>query len=258
MALRLALTAVAAAIAAVAAPASAATPLGPGPGLPDASEIVIGRSVRGKAITAYRVGDRNAPRKGLVVGNIHGDEPEGLRVTRTIRRKWRDLKTLDLWVIHTVNPDGLAAHRRQNAHGVDLNRNFGKRWRRTGPRGSRYYAGRRAFTEPESRAVRALVRLLRPAVTVWYHQPFGHVIPPPFGGDLNVVRDYARLTSYTLRTPPGVHYTGTATMWENAIVAGSTAFVVELPAGSVTQRRILRHARAAVRVARLGRDADRR
>jgi murein peptide amidase A len=258
MGLRLPIAAVAVAIVATSAPAGAATPLGPGPGLPDGNEIVIGRSVNGKPITAYRVGDPAAPRKGLVVGNIHGDEPEGLRVTRMIGRKWRDLKGIDLWVIHTVNPDGLGVHRRQNAHGVDLNRNFGKRWRRTGPRGSRYYAGRRAFTEPESRAMRALVRLLRPAVTVWYHQPFGHVIPPPFGGDLGVVRDYARLTDYTVRTPLGAHYTGTATMWENAIMPDSTAFVVELPARPVTQRRIARHARAAVSVARLGRDAHRR
>jgi protein MpaA len=255
MRLRLPVIGLVAAIAATAAPASAATTLGPGPGLPDADEIVIGRSVRGHNITAYRVGDRNAPRKGLVVGNIHGDEPQGLRVTRRIRRAWKNVRGLDLWVIHTVNPDGLAARRRQNAHGVDLNRNFGKLWRRTGPRGGRYYAGRRAFTEPESKAVRGLVLRPRPAVTVWYHQPFGHVIPPPFGGDLGVVRDYARLTSYTLRTPPGVHYTGTATMWQNAKVPDSTAFVVEFPARTLPQRTIARHARVAVRVARLGRAA---
>ena len=33
-----------------------------------------------------------------------------------------------------------------------------------------YFPGRRAFSEPESRAVRRLVRRLHPAVTVWYHQ----------------------------------------------------------------------------------------
>jgi hypothetical protein len=44
-------------------------------------------------------------------------------------------------------------------------------------------------------------------------------------------------------------------MWENAHVPGSTAFVVELPARPLPARRIARHARAAVRVAKLGRRA---
>jgi protein MpaA len=231
-------------------PASAATTLGPGPELPHARTVVIGHSVLGRRIVAHRVGDLDAPRKALVVGNIHGDEPEGLRVTRAIRRM--RVRGIDLWVIDTVNPDGLRAGRRQNAHGVDLNRNFGTRWRRTGPRGYRYYAGRRRFSEPESRTVRALVLRLRPAITVWYHQPYGYVIPPDARGDTGVARDYARLTDNAVRTPPGVHYTGTATMWENAHVPGSTAFVVELPARALSSRRISRHARAALRVAKLG------
>lgn len=240
---------------AVASPAYGAATLGSGPELPTAGKVVIGHSVLGHRITAYRYGDRDSPRKALVVGNIHGDEPEGLRVIRTIRSMRERIHGMDLWVIDTVNPDGLRAHRRQNARGVDLNRNFGERWRHNGPLGYRYYAGRRPFSEPESRAVRNLVELLRPAVTIWYHQPYGFVFPPGPGGDLGVVRDYARLTGNAIRNTPGIVYTGTATMWENATVPDSTAFVVELPAGTQPQRTIRRHARAALRVARLGRRA---
>ena len=237
------------------ASASAATTLGDGPELPSARTVVIGQSALGRRIVARRVGDLSSPRKGLVVGNIHGDEPQGLRVTRSIRHMRARVHGIDLWVIETVNPDGLRARRRQNAHGVDLNRNFGTFWRRTGPPGSRYYAGRKRFSEPESRAVRALVRRLRPAVTIWYHQPYGYVIPPDSRGDVGVARDYARLTDNAVRTPQGIRYTGTATRWENAHVPDSTAFVVELPAGALPGRRITRHARAAVRVAKLGRGA---
>jgi protein MpaA len=191
----------------------------------------------------------------LVVGNIHGDEPEGIRVDRTIRSMRSSIHGMDLWVIDTVNPDGLRAHRRQNARGVDLNRNFDNHWRHNGPLGYRYYAGPRPFSEPETRAVRDLVRLLRPAVTIWYHQPYGFAFPPGPGGDIGVVRDYARLTGYAIRNTRGIVYTGTATMWEGATVPGSTAFVVELPAGRQPRRTITRHARAALRVARLGRGA---
>jgi protein MpaA len=242
----------------VARPASGATTLGPGPGLTAARTVVIGHSVLGRRITAYRVGDIDSPRKALIVGNIHGDEPQGLRVIRAIRSMRARIHGVDLWVIDTVNPDGLRAGRRQNTRGVDLNRNFGVHWRRTGPPGSRYYAGRRAFTEPESRAVRSLVLRLRPAVTIWYHQPFGYVIPPDARGDAAVARTYGRLTGNAVHNPPGKTYTGTASMFENATVAGSTAFVVELPALALPARRIARHARAAVAVAKLGRSAARR
>jgi protein MpaA len=234
------------------APARAAVMLGDGPSLPSARTVVIGHSVLGRRIVARRVGDLDSPRKALIVGNIHGDEPQGLRVTRAIRRMRARVHGIDVWVIDTVNPDGLRARRRQNAHGVDLNRNFGTLWRRTGPRGYRYYAGRKRFSEPESRAVRALVLRLRPSITIWYHQPYGYVIPPDSRGDAGIARDYARLTGNSVRTPPGVRYTGTATMWENAHVPGSTAFVVELPAGALSSRRISLHARAALRVAKLG------
>jgi len=238
-----------------AAPASAATTLGHGPDLPTARTVVIGHSVLGHRITAHRYGDVDAPRKALIVGNIHGDEPQGLRAIRSIRSMRGRIHGIDLWVIDTVNPDGLRAHRRQNAHGVDLNRNFSFKWRRTGPPGYRYYAGRKPFSEPESRAVRALVLRLEPAVTIWYHQPYGYVIPPDSNGDASLARDYARLTGNAVRTPPGVRYTGTATMWENATVAGSTAFVVELPSYALPARSIRRHARAAIGVAKLGRAA---
>ena len=247
----------AAAVAALAAPAHAAVPLGDGPELPTARSVVIGHSVLGRRITARRVGDIDSPRKALVVGSIHGDEPEGLRVTRAIRRMGADLSGVDLWVIDTVNPDGLRAHRRQNARGVDLNRNFATGWRRTGPRGSRYYAGPRAFSAPESKAVRDLVLRLRPSLTLWYHQPYGYVIPPRGGGDMAIVRDYARLTRNAVRIPPGPRDPGMAPTWENATLPGSTAFIVELPTFPQPQRIIARHARAAVRVARLGRRASR-
>jgi protein MpaA len=212
---------------------------------------VIGHSTAGHRIVAYRVGNPDAPRKALVVGNIHGDEPEGIRIVHAIR-SMRGITGVDLWLIDTVNPDGLAARRRQNGVGVDLNRNFATGWRRTGPHGYRYYAGPHAFSEPESRAVRALVLRLRPAVTIWYHQPYGYVIPPLGGGNLAVVRDYARLVQDAVRVPPGPRDPGQAPTWENATLAGSTAFIVELPANPLPQAAVARHARAAVALATAG------
>lgn len=248
------LAAAALALAALPGSASAVATLGHGPDLPTARTVVIGHSVLGRRITARRFGNPDSQRKALVVGNIHGDEPEGIRVTHALRRMRAHIQGMDLWVIDTVNPDGLRARRRQNAHAVDLNRNFGRKWRRNGSPGARYFGGRKPFSEPETRAVRALVTRLRPTVTIWYHQPYGFVFPPGPGGDLSLVRDYARHTGNAVRNTTGIRYTGTATMWQGATVPGSTAFVVELPAYRLPASAITRHANAVLRTVRLARE----
>lgn len=212
--------------------------------------FLVGRSAQGRAIRAVRVGERTSRRKALVVGSVHGDEPEGLRVTRAIRRM-RGIRNVDLWVIATVNPDGLSRGTRQNARGVDLNRNFPFGWSRTGPRGSRYYAGRRPASEPETRVVQRLVGRLRPAVTIWYHQPYGFVVLPESGRG-RIQRRYARLARVPARRLGGPRLPGTAIAWQNHALPGTRAFVVELPGGRISAAAAGRHARAAVRVAAYG------
>ena len=90
---------------------------------------VIGTSVNGRPIVAiHRAREGADDRTVLVIGSIHGDERAGLRVVRKLRNRDRLPAGLDLWLVPTVNPDGTAADRRTNAHGVDLNRNFPYRW----------------------------------------------------------------------------------------------------------------------------------
>jgi protein MpaA len=211
------------------------------PPSPLTRRVVLGRSVEGQRIRAIRVGDPASPRKALVVGSMHGDEPAGLSVARALRS--RRVSGVDLWVVDTVNPDGLRRGRRQNARGVDLNRNFPHRWRR-GPRG-RYWGGPRPLSEPESRLVRDLVLALRPSVSIWYHQPWNAVLD--CGGD-RVRRRYARLAGMR-RQCRGRGLPGTVAGWQNATHPGTSAFVVELPAGRIPARAAARHARAAVGVA---------
>ena len=129
---------------------------------------VIGRSVDGRAIHVVESGTPGQPRI-LVVGCIHGNECAGMAVIRALRRRPPPTHA-DLWLVPTLNPDGRAAGTRQNAHGVDLNRNFAAGWTRHGTPGSTYYSGPRPFSEPETQAARRLVTAIRPKVTIWYHQ----------------------------------------------------------------------------------------
>src|SRR5919108_2591938 len=117
--------------------------------------LVIGHSVRGRAIVAYERGDRTAPAT-LVVGVIHGNETAGLAVIRRLRTM-RLPPHVHLWLVPTVNPDGLAAGTRQNARGVDLNRNWPVDWKRNGVPWDGYYSGPRPLWEPENRAMRAFI-----------------------------------------------------------------------------------------------------
>jgi N-acetylmuramoyl-L-alanine amidase len=224
---------------------------------PTPRRIVFGHSVRGRPLVAVRVGDPASPRKALVVGNVHGDEPAGTAVTRQILRRFRGIGGVDLWVVKRVNPDGLAADTRRNARGVDLNRNFSYRWR-SGPISSGYYPGPHPFSEPESRAVRALVRQIQPQVSIWFHQPWDQVLAPCRGA-VPLQKRFSRLSGIPLKRCRGQHLHGTAIAWQNHSFPGTDAFVVELPGGPISAAGAKRDARAVISVARAGgQSAERR
>ena len=210
-----------------------------------ASEV-IGRSVRGRAIVATRYGDAASARVALVVGVIHGDEPAGLRASDALRRIAPTVEGAQLWVIRTVNPDGLKADTRKNAHSVDLNRNFPFRWADDVPASSGYYPGPRPASEPETRAVMGFIQRIQPDVSIWYHQPWGAVLA--CHGRPQLGAHYAKLVG--MRTScRGKGLRGTAISWETHTFPGSTAFVVEFPAGRISGSTASRNARAAVKIA---------
>ena len=101
---------------------------------------VLGRSVQRRPIVAVEVAAPHPRAAVLVVGCIHGNEPAGIAVATRLRRA-RPVAGIDLWVIDDLNPDGVAAGTRQNAHGVDLNRNFPWRWQPAGRPGDQQYPG---------------------------------------------------------------------------------------------------------------------
>lgn len=202
-----------------------------------ARRVVIGRSADGRAISAIVRGPDRAKRKLLVVGCIHGNECAGVRIVSALAHSGVH-GGVQLWLVPRMNPDGSAADTRQNAHGVDLNRNFPYRWRPVP--GPIYYSGPRPASEPETRVAMRLIRRIKPAVTIWYHQ--AEDVVDMSGGDRGVARRYARVAH--MRATCLAFLPGTATSWANHTFPGTTAFVVELPSGAVDPSALANHLRA--------------
>jgi protein MpaA len=129
----------------------------------------------------------------------------------------------ELVVVPTINPDGVAAHTRGNADGVDLNRNFPFRWQ---PLTGGEYSGPGPLSEPESQAAHRLILGTRPDVTIWFHQPFGLIDRP--GGNPFAARRFSQLIGLPLVRLPG-RYPGSASRWQHHRLPHTTAFVAELP-----------------------------
>jgi predicted deacylase len=197
-------------------------------------ERVIGHSVRGRAITAWHLGEPGRPGADRVVliATMHGNEGAPRRILETLR-DGRPIQGVDLWVVPTYNPDGLAAHTRRNAHGVDLNRNYPWSW--TDLDGS-YESGPKPASEPETKAMMRFLRSVRPQYILSFHQPLNGVDTDT--KDKSFARRVARHLHLKAKvfSCGGVCH-GTMTGWYNHNFAGS-ALTVEY--GAHPSRRLMR------------------
>ena len=177
---------------------------------------IIGRSVEGRPILAWRLGDPTSPVKAVFLATIHGNEAQPARILADLR-DGRPITGADVWVVPYLNPDGYQHHSRRNAAGVDLNRNFPVHWIR---QFGSYDSGPSAASEPETRAIMAFLAAVRPRWVVSFHQPL-------YGVDRSYAktRRLAHRLSRYLHLPRkrftcnnGCH--GTLTQWFNATQPG--------------------------------------
>jgi predicted deacylase len=169
----------------------------------------LGRSVRGRAIKAFHLGEAGKT-KVLLISSMHGDEQDTRQILWSLK-DGRPIHGIDLWVVPTYNPDGIARGTRKNARGVDLNRNFPYRW--TDLDGA-YESGPRPKSEPETRAMMRFLRDIKPKWILSFHQPL-------HGVDTDTKnRRFARKVARKLNLPAkrfdcGSVCHGTMTMWYN-------------------------------------------
>lgn len=151
----------------------------------------------------------------LIMGGIHGDEYSSI----SILFKWLALFAPDEvegefhWrFAPLVNPDGLldgGQAKRQNANGVDLNRNFPSRdwndsaaryWQESTGSNPRRFPGERAASEPEVQWVVQQIEEFQPDVIVSVHAPY-HLLD--FDGPAEAPAKIGELYLHQLGVYPG-------------------------------------------------------
>jgi carboxypeptidase T len=227
----------------------------------------IGASVDGRPIWAVRIG--NGGTKMLVNGTEHAREwLSAMATTCVADRIVRDYATdpqirafadtHELWVVPVSNPDGYQyawtsdrywRKNRRGSHGVDLNRNFSVGWGGEGSgksKRSETYRGEYAFSEPESIALRDLVKREQITHHVDFHT-YSQLVLYPWGYTRTPAPDRARFAAIGDRMASAIFAThrnaykliqsselypagGTMSDWMYG-EAGAQSFTIELRPG---------------------------
>lgn len=176
------------------------------------SYLEIGRSLLDRPIWAEHWGSTAGPQV-LVVGQVHGNECSPAWFVRAIRSA--PPTSYGIWLVPTLNPDGLADHNRRNAGDVDINRD-----------------GRR-LEAPETRALVEFTRTVRPTMSIHVHSPLQWV-------GWHNSRDAQRLAAtITDANGWGTYYTSGVVesdrygfLWEaqDEVLPGHPSVLIEFPA----------------------------
>ena len=223
----------------------------------------LGTSIDGWPIRALEISD--GPTRIAINGGQHAREWISVMVTMCIAdrllsdrspRVRRILEGSTFFVVPLVNPDGYLhswnvdrywRKNRRGGYGVDLNRNYSVGWGgrgSSGRRGSAIYRGEHAFSEPETRAMRALFAVWDIDAHVDFHSysqlilyPWSYQgAPPPDRDEHAAIAD--RMASaiaaahgerYRIGSAPEILYAAGGTMsdWVYG-EAGAVSFTVEL------------------------------
>ena len=147
------------------------------------------RSVMNRPIEVHAFG--SGPKTVLIMAGVHGDETSGVEVVRSLLSDLSDMSDLadrlthhspvgrslgeggslvtQIVIMPLANPDGYAAGTRQNANGIDINRNFPTKDFGARPRKKKFFGGKVAASEPETQAIMRVVEEFKPQIIISLH-----------------------------------------------------------------------------------------
>ncbi len=117
----------------------------------------------------------------LIVGVVHGDEPQGKYLIEEYLKSQSHMKSgRGVMFIPCLNPDGLQLGRRTNANNVDINRNFPtKNWGKNegdnatcDDETTNYFGGKSAGGEIETRFLMDTINKYSTSLVMTIHAPY--------------------------------------------------------------------------------------
>lgn len=183
----------------------------------------LGWSVEGRPIECRVFGEGDDVI--LFIASIHGSERMGTPLLRRLADHLvahpELLRTRRVVLIPIANPDGFRRRKRQNAHHVDINRNFPAENHRSSHR-----YGKSPLSEPESTAIYDAINRFAPSRIISIHQPAACIDYDGPGRDVaQAMADASRLKIRRLGGKPGSlgSYAGNG--------LGIAVITLELPGG---------------------------
>jgi len=147
-------------------------------------------------IPAWSFGDTGP--SVLLLGGVHGDEPEGISAATAILERFLQSfpYRLKLTLIPCLNWDGVLTQQRTNGAGVDLNRNLPTKDWTTEARAPRYFPGSKPGSEPENQALMAFLEREKPKLIITLHSYDPQInVNGDCKGEAEII---ARLTGYPI------------------------------------------------------------
>lgn len=107
----------------------------------------------------------------LILGGVHGDEPEGIIAALILLHHWTSHFPFQFnaTLIPQFNIEGIINKNRHNSAGVDLNRNMPTKDWSAEIKNPRYYPGTAAGSEPETQALLKYINNKKPQLIISLH-----------------------------------------------------------------------------------------
>lgn len=151
--------------------------------------------------------NNNIHNKVLVIGCMHGDEPQGEYL---INEYLKDNSDTKISFIPCLNPDGVKAQTRVNSNGVDLNRNFPtKNWELTEK--NNFYGGNEPASEIETQFLISVIEEFKPELILTLHAPYKVVNYD--GNALDIANKISEIIKYPVEASIGYPTPGSFGTW---------------------------------------------
>ncbi len=181
----------------------------------------LGISAGGLPIVGRLVAGENHNKRALLVAGVHGNETEGHAFILGFIREFvhgQKKPPVDVYVLPCLNPDGFFSFKRQNANGVDLNRNMKTKDWQPGEVGHKYYPGVAPESEPETMVLVKTIETFQPHFILSFHswKPMININGParPFAEQIALKLPYIITEDIGYPTPGSL---GTWAGWERNI-----------------------------------------